>query len=740
MMESVIMNPLICGICQKEFSSISVKNRHLRQIHNEDIQKDKNQHVLCCLCPAENREKFSSYKNYENHLKSIHDITVKESIFHFRSSEHFEAWRGQENRDVDYAFIRTCKTTKGDTLAYYNCNRSNHRGYESVCEKRKRKIAGSIHIQGVCPSRIIVKISTDGLYSVTFVETHVGHDDDLRTKRLSKLQQNLLVEKLCAGIPKERIMKDARDTVQNGELERFNIITRADLAYLVRKYNINKIRHDDDMVATALKVNEWNQQGKNFAFLFKKIGEPYPGLRDEDFALGFMNGIMEKKIRDFKNIICVDGTHGTNRNNWDLTIVLVKDENNMGFPVAFLLSNRLDQTIQEHFFSALKLRLGGIVDCNFFMSDDDPKYYNAWVKVMSSEQKPRRLLCTWHIIKNWNLQGKSKIRNPEIKKQMKQAMRKILKETDSKKFTELKDHYFNFLEREGENEFLKYLQNYYFQTEERVMMWAHCHRLNAGINTNMAIESLNKVLKYNKMRGQRNLRVEKLLDLLDELVEEKMWKKIINEERPNANNYQHKITVEAHKKAEQMNISRIETHEFGYFKVPSSSVTNKFYVVSYKDICDYDCRAGFCDSCKVCIHRYVCECSENAVKSVLCKHIHAVSLLERRSESVLGSRHSEDDRNNLIMDEPSGSKLRYQDELNHFMQEKHNDQTSINTDEETRKIAGEQFIGFINKLSGNDLNKFLSEVWTLKRRMEKDTEQISKKRKVEKQSYFPNKK
>ncbi|XP_044746864.1 uncharacterized protein LOC123308319 isoform X2 [Coccinella septempunctata] len=245
--------PLVCAICQKVFSSISAKNRHLRQIHNEDIQKDKNQHVLCCLCPAENRDKFFSYRNYENHLKTIHDILVKESIFHFRSSKEFEAWRGKENREVDYAFIRTCKTTKGDTIAYYNCNRSNHRGYESVCEKRKRKIASSIHIQGVCPSRITVRISKDGSYSVTFVETHVGHDDDLRKKRLSKFQQNLLVKKLAAGIPKERIMKDARNTVQNEKLERLNIITRANLEYLARKHKINKIRHDYDMEAETSK-------------------------------------------------------------------------------------------------------------------------------------------------------------------------------------------------------------------------------------------------------------------------------------------------------------------------------------------------------------------------------------------------------------------------------------------------------------------------------------------------------
>jgi hypothetical protein len=73
-------------------------------------------------------------------------------------------------------------------------------------------------------------------------------------------------------------------------------------------------------------------------------------LRKEDFAVGYMNSIMEKKLRDHKRIICIDGTHGTNRKEYELTRVLVKDDENMGFPVAFLVSNRRDQTIQEVFF------------------------------------------------------------------------------------------------------------------------------------------------------------------------------------------------------------------------------------------------------------------------------------------------------------------------------------------------------------------------------------------------------
>ena len=56
-------------------------------------------------------------------------------------------------------------------------------------------------------------------------------------------------------------------------MERLNLITRGDLAYLIRKYNIDKKRDADDMTATALKVEEWNRDGKNHAFLFKKIGK-----------------------------------------------------------------------------------------------------------------------------------------------------------------------------------------------------------------------------------------------------------------------------------------------------------------------------------------------------------------------------------------------------------------------------------------------------------------------------------
>ena len=164
-------------------------------------------------------------------------------------------------------------------------------------------------------------------------------------------------------------------------------------------------------------------------------------------------------------------------------------------------------------------------------------------------------------------------------------------------------------------------------------------------------------------------RVEKLLDLLDELVDDKMWKRIMYNERPNANNYQHKITTTAHKNAEQMN-GKVSVSGFGKFKV-NSLKENKFYIVSRKSVCDTECRTLFCIKCKICWHRYQCECPEYTVKNALCKHIHAVAIFEQRSESVLDpstSRRSED--NLLYINLPGPSQAHYQENLVNFIQER----------------------------------------------------------------------
>lgn len=81
----------------------------------------------------------------------------------------------------------------------------------------------------------------------------------------------MLASKLIAGVTKERVLEDAR-YLNDGNINRMNILTRGDLSYIIRKFNIDRQRDTDDMTATALKVQELNKQDENTVFLFKQIG------------------------------------------------------------------------------------------------------------------------------------------------------------------------------------------------------------------------------------------------------------------------------------------------------------------------------------------------------------------------------------------------------------------------------------------------------------------------------------
>jgi hypothetical protein len=203
---------------------------------------------------------------------------------------------------------------------------------------------------------------------------------------------------------------------------------------------------------------------------------------------------------------------------------------------------------------------------------------------------------------------------------------------------------------------------YYFQGDERIQMWAHCNRKNAGINTNMAIECLNNLLKTNqlkrKMTGQ--------LDTIEDLVDIKMWQRILNMERPNANSYQDRIIIKAHKKAESMKniVEVIEKVRALEFQVKSSRGDN-FYNIHLKQVCENECRTLYCRVCKMCIHQYQCDCPEYVVRNTMCKHVHLVRMHEGRkgTNPVL-------DNASEVLGQQSQIKIRNQEEITQFVEEK----------------------------------------------------------------------
>ncbi|XP_072386924.1 uncharacterized protein [Diabrotica undecimpunctata] len=733
------INSGACHLCSKIFKNVELRNRHIKGIHNIDMSIKKINHIICPLCEQETN--FKSHENLRKHLKGNHQVSIELITFEFSSLQEYETWKDMQKFETSYTLNRIVNRNEQKTL-YYECNRSNTKGYKPNYKIRTEKSGGSIKIKGVCPSRLICKLRDQGQVSVSYWKTHAGHKEELRTMHLAKAEEKMIVEKLISGVPSSRILEDSRK-LETPKLERLALLTSKDLSNLSRKYNTYKKRDQNDMVATALKVQEWNANNKNYAFLFKKEGEQHDVLKKEDFALGFMNSVMEDKLREFHSIICMDGTHGTNKRGMDLTVVLIKDDRNTGFPVAFLLSNRLDQVVQEVFLGALKNRMQTGIHAEHFMSDDDKKYYNAWVKIMGNQ--PKRLLCTWHVVKNWNIQGKKKIKDPILKKQMKTEMKRIINETDEDRFMELCNRYIIKLQEANEIDFFNYLARNYFQNEERIKMWAHCYRKNSGINTNMAIESFNNLLKTNHLRRSAGVTIEKLLDTIDDLVDIKMWKRIIDIERPNANNYQDRVIAKAHKMAETMkNKVEVKKNEkvYGQFQVKSFRDPNKLYNVNIRQVCENECKTLYCRVCKICIHRYQCECAEYVVRNILCKHVHLVRMHEERegTNSVL------DDAARCLA-VTSIIKSRHQEEINEFVRGKV-EQTNVIQEKTKRSLQIENLVNLMEDLDDESFarlhDKFVRDIQGTKRKVKKEFQEtpkdITKKRKMEKQEYFPSNK
>lgn len=112
-----------------------------------------------------------------------------------------------------------------------------------------------------------------------------------------------------------------------------------------------------------------------------------------------------KMLHDFgKNHICIDSTHDTAGYSFYLTSIVVVDDYGNGIPAAFCLSSGCSATEWETFFTVVKDKIRSTyeldtIKANVFMSDNDPSFYSAWVKIMGAANM--RLVCSWHIDRAW---------------------------------------------------------------------------------------------------------------------------------------------------------------------------------------------------------------------------------------------------------------------------------------------------------------------------------------------------
>lgn len=203
---------------------------------------------------------------------------------------------------------------------------------------------------------------------------------------LTKQEKDLIAQQIAKKIPFNHILNQIRDCVINSNISRIHLSTRKDLYNIGCSYHLghHPTWHKNDAVSVDGLVNLMKSHGESVLF-YKSQGSAchdYPQTKQEDFILIIMTTSQAEILKQYgEDIICIDGTHGTNNYDFELHTLMVVDELREGFPCAFLISNRSDQEVLNIFFSEVRKRIGTI-NCRIFMSDMAESYFNSWLQIM----------------------------------------------------------------------------------------------------------------------------------------------------------------------------------------------------------------------------------------------------------------------------------------------------------------------------------------------------------------------
>ncbi|CAN7985974.1 unnamed protein product, partial [Ixodes hexagonus] len=162
-------------------------------------------------------------------------------------------------------------------------------------------------------------------------------------------------------------------------------------------------------------------------------------------------------------------------------------------------------------------------------------------------------------------------------------------------------------------DFFQYFKRTYTNRPE---LWAYCHRKNAGINTNMHLEAMHKMLKQIFLEGKKNYHIDKLISALIGMTSYFIRKRLFEACKGQVGS---KIAT-LHKNHSAPDISVDEDDQW---KVKSQSTRGVVYDVSRTEGECTGCHIR-CDVCKACVHSFRCTCLDYFLRINMCKHIHAV--------------------------------------------------------------------------------------------------------------------
>ncbi|XP_037514529.1 uncharacterized protein LOC119390894 isoform X2 [Rhipicephalus sanguineus] len=388
----------------------------------------------------------------------------------------------------------------------------------------------------------------------------------------------------------------------------------------------------NDHVSVQLWVERMHTRRDNPVLFFKHRGQPdrpdildrLPEnlLKEQDFMLAIMTAPQLELLRTLgTNRVCVDSTRGTTAFNYQLVTVLCVDEFGAGFPVAYCISNRTDEKAMATFFASVRSKTGQI-PADIFITHDGLSFYNAWSEVMGRPK--HRLLCTWHVRKNWRDTVNKHIQNKKLKASVYREFQKVMDTPDSAAFQLFLDNFLVWCDLKAETQpamlNVKYCveNNYAYHRHA----WAAYFRRTAGADASMRHDAVHKVLMFCYLHKTTNKRIDRLISVLLKLTRSKIFALVPRLIRRTEDRFERDTRIR-HERGQGISGRDIHKVALNQWCVRSQASYGLEYIVTEWAPCKKFC-VHACAECRVCIHTATCTCPDHESRGTLCKHIHAV--------------------------------------------------------------------------------------------------------------------
>lgn len=626
-----------CSQCKLTFSSFITLKKHQANNHNKKQNKGKSYQCMASSCPLY----FRTLEQLVEHEIVAHGANIEIEELSFQNKDDFCKFKEQEEMNTNTRFVMRNKVQenkKKEKVYSLECHRNGcirshkNRGYQMKFSRKN--IKGSCQLNSICPARFSVREKEDGKICVKYIKSHTHSlsfenskflpiPEGIKTEILGMLSLKIPINNIIDKIRERFSDRDHRDNLE--DIKYYNLIDRRTIHNLKKKLaDPSVIQHSNDAISTFLKVEMLKREKFNPVLLFKQQdveNDPSltPGLTREDFLLVLMTKQQLEIYRKFANrIVCMDSTHKTNSYSFKLITFLVPDQFRRGYPVAFCISNREDETAIALFLKSVKSRSPD-TKLNVIMTDDDNAGWNAARSIFGNDLQ--HYLCIWHIYRSWTRNVQQYFKNDEHKSSVFSFLCAMLEAKTEDEFLQYKSAFVAKLQVINQA-FLKYMEDHYFSRAEK---WAKCFRKGdyCKVDTNMFVESFHNQLKTIYFEGKRNRRIDVLLETLLKL-ENNLFINHFKRVAYNMPSKEDSDTQNRHKSSLQIPDGHIKQLSDRFFIVESQD--NQYLI----EICHLYCTEEHCYlRCReipcidLCYHMYHCNCPDY-INGFLCKHVHKV--------------------------------------------------------------------------------------------------------------------